>query len=95
MAAGPREGVPEMTEAEATHEGVRYVLEQKVILRLGTDGDPYDKMLDNRVATIHRILWDVDGKLYLGVTIDDDPGAELMRDTGRFHFFFVGEVELV
>jgi len=88
--------MPELDgEKEATHDGVTYTRGQSVILRLGTDGDPYDSMLDGRAATIHRILWDVDGKLYLGVTIDDDPGAELMRDTGRFHFFFVGEVELV
>ena len=25
--------------------------------------------------------------------MDDDPGQDLMRDTGRFLFFFAGEVE--
>jgi hypothetical protein len=26
--------------------------------------------------------------------VDDDPGQQLMRDTGRFLFFFAGELEL-
>jgi hypothetical protein len=25
--------------------------------------------------------------------VDDDPGQQLMRDTGRFLFFFAGELE--
>ncbi len=40
-------------------------------------------MLDGRTATIERIFVDYDGKTHLGVTIDDDPGQELMRETGR------------
>jgi hypothetical protein len=32
--------------------------------------------------------------MHLGVTIDDDPGQELMRDTGRYLFFFAQEVEV-
>ena len=41
-------------------------------------------MLDGRTATIERIFTDYDGKTHLGVTIDDDPGQDLMRETGRF-----------
>ena len=29
------------------------------------------------------------------MTIDDDPGQELMRDTGRYLFFFADEVEVI
>jgi hypothetical protein len=29
------------------------------------------------------------------VTIDDDPGRDLMRETNRFLFFFAPEVEVV
>jgi len=36
-----------------------------------------------------------DGKMHLGVTIDDDPGQDLMRDTGRYLFFFANEVEVI
>ena len=46
-------------------------------------------------ATIERIFIDYDGKTHLGVTIDDDPGQELMRETGRFLFFFAAEVEVI
>jgi hydrogenase maturation protease len=54
---------------------------------------PYDQILDGRVATLERIYFDYDDKLYFGVTVDDDPGQELMRETGRFLFFFTGELE--
>ena len=43
---------------------------------------------------VERIYFDYDDKLYFGVTVDDDPGQELMRDTGRFLFFFTGELEV-
>ena len=46
-------------------------------------------------ATIERIYIDYDGKVHLAVTVDDDPGQELMRETGRFLFFFAPEVEVV
>ena len=46
------------------------------------------------MATIERIYYDYEDKLYLGVTVDDDPGQQLMRDTGRYQFFFLGELEV-
>jgi hypothetical protein len=52
-------------------------------------------MLDGRTATIERILTDYDGRTHLGVTIDDDPGQDLMRETGRFLYFFAPEVEVI
>ena len=51
--------------------------------------------LIGRTATLERIYVDYDDRVHLGVTIDDDPGQELMRETGRFHFFFADEVEIV
>jgi hypothetical protein len=65
----------------------------KVVLRPGTDGDPYDKMLDGRAATVRRIYLDYDGRAYLGVTVDDDPMAEVLRESGRYLFFFADELE--
>ena len=50
-------------------------------------------MMDGRTATIQRIYLDYDGKAYLGVTIDDDPMAEVLRESGRYLFFFADEVE--
>jgi hypothetical protein len=80
-------------EAQVVVEGVTYRLGDKVLLRLADRPDPYDQLLDGRVATVERIYFDYDDKLYFGVTIDDDPGQELMRETGRFLFFFTGELE--
>jgi hypothetical protein len=74
-------------------DGVTYALGDKVVLRLEHRSDPYDQILDGRTATVERIYYDYEDKLYFGVTVDDDPGQELMRETGRFLFFFVGELE--
>jgi hypothetical protein len=80
-------------ESEAVVDGTTYRLGDTVRLRLVGRPDPYDRMLDGRSATIERIFLDYDDKLYFGVTVDDDPGQQLMRDTGRFLFFFAGELE--
>jgi hypothetical protein len=91
----PPDGLPDLRgEPEATVAGVTFHRGDKVRLRPGTEGDPYDRMLDGRVATIERILWDVDDRLHLGVTVDDDPGQDLLRETGRFLYFFPNEVEV-
>jgi hypothetical protein len=86
----PREGEPEATVA-----GVRFVRGSHVRLRPGPDADLHARLLDGRSATIERILVDLDGKVHLGVTIDGDPGQELMRETGRLLFFFGPEVEVI
>jgi hypothetical protein len=80
-------------ERQVEVDGVTYRLGDKVVLRLGHRTDPYDQILDGRTATLERIYFDYDDKLYFGVTVDDDPGQALMRETGRFLFFFTGELE--
>ncbi len=95
MASGPRApGAPHPGEERAIVDGITFVRGEKVRLRPGTDRDPFDRMLDGRLATIERLYYDVDDRLYVAVTVDDDPGQELMRETGRYLFFFVGEVEI-
>jgi hypothetical protein len=66
-----------------------------VVLHPGPEADFHARMLDGRQATLERIFTDYDGRTHLGVTIDDDPGQELMRETGRYLFFFAEEVEVV
>jgi hypothetical protein len=90
-AALPPDDPPGETHVDV--DGATYRLGDKVVLRLGDRSDPFDKMLDGRVATVERIYFDYDDRLYFGVTVDDDPGQQLMRETGRFLFFFVGELE--
>jgi hypothetical protein len=82
-------------EREVTFEGVTYRRGDKVILHPPQDADVYDKMLDGRTATIHRLFLRVDDRLHLGVTIDDDPMQEILGESGRFLFFFSEEVEVV
>jgi len=82
-------------EEEVVLDDVAYRRGDKVLLRLGARDDPYDRILDGRVANVERLYYDYDDRLYFGVTVDDDPGQELMRDTGRFLFFFAGEVEAI
>ena len=67
----------------------------KVVIRPAPDADIQARMLDGRLATIERIFTDYDGKAHLGLTIDDDPGQELMRETGRYLYFFAPELEVV
>lgn len=80
-------------EERATVDGVTFERGSTVVLRPGTDRDPFDKLLDGRSATLERIYIDVEDRVYLAVTVDDDPGQELMRATGRYLFFFASEVQ--
>jgi hypothetical protein len=80
-------------EQRATVDGVTFERGAKVLLKPGTDRDPFDRMLDGRRATLERIYVDYDDRVHLAVTVDDDPGQELMRETGRYLFFFAHEVQ--
>ena len=54
-----------------------------------------DLLLAGRSATIERILVDYDDHVHVCVTVDDDPGQDLMRDIGRFLYFKPTEVEVI
>lgn len=82
-------------EREVTIDGVTYRRGDKVVVRPAPSADVYDKMLDGRRATIHRLFWRVDDRLHIGVTIDDDPMQEILGESGRFLFFFSDEVEVL
>jgi hypothetical protein len=92
----PPPGLDEIKgEREVATNGSMVRLGDKIVLRPGTDGDVYDKILDGRTATVERIYRGYDERVYLGVTVDDDPGQDLLRETGRYLFFFADEVEPV
>jgi hypothetical protein len=57
--------------------------------------DIMDLALAGKVATIESIEQDFEGRLYLAVTIDDDPGKDLgvLRQPGHRFFFSPEEVE--
>jgi hypothetical protein len=91
----PRPREQPASEREALLDGHAVRLGDHVVLRLENRVDTYDRMLNGRTATIERIYLDYDDRTHFGVTIDDDPGQLLMRESGRFHFFFEGEIELI
>jgi hypothetical protein len=86
---------PRAGEEVADVDGVTFRRGAAVVIRPGADADLQARMLDGRTATIERIFTDYDGRTHLGVTIDDDPGQDLMRDSGRYLFFFAEEVEVM
>ncbi len=88
-------GHPNPGEPELELDGVTFRKGAKVVLRPGTDRDVYDRMLDGRRATIERLYLDYDDGAHIAVTIDDDPGQDLFRETGRYLFFKAAEVEAV
>ncbi len=87
-------GHPQLGEATATVDGLTIARGARVVLRPRAGGDTYDAILAGRNATIERIYVDYEDGVHLGVTIDDDPGQELMRDTGRYLYFKPEEVEI-
>ncbi|MCW3063213.1 MAG: hypothetical protein JWN32_385, partial [Solirubrobacterales bacterium] len=76
-------------------DGVTYRRGAKVRLRPGFGRAPQDSVWADRLATIERIYRDYEDGVHLAVTVDDDPGQELMRDIGRYLYFKPTEVEVV
>jgi hypothetical protein len=91
----PRPREEPATEKEALLHGIVVRPGDRVRLCLDDRVDTYDRLLNGRTATLERIYLDYDDRTYFGVTIDDDPGQLLMRESGRFHFFFTHEIELL
>ncbi|WP_030801336.1 hypothetical protein [Streptomyces sp. NRRL S-337] len=49
--------------------------------------DAQDLFLHGRTALVEAVLHDVDGGVHLAVTLEDDPGADIRREQGRFLYF--------
>jgi len=76
-----------VARADAYAEGT------KVRLRPTRGTDAQDLLYAGHVATVAGIRHDVDGTVFLLVTIDDDPAAELHDWYGRYHYYRLDEVE--
>jgi hypothetical protein len=85
----PTLGLPEVEV-----DGVTFHRGGRVVVRPGLDADLQARMLEGRIVTVERIFRDYDGRVHLGVSVDQ-PGQEIMRDTGRFLWFFPPEVEVL
>ncbi|MEU7006283.1 hypothetical protein [Streptomyces sp. NPDC046332] len=67
----------------------------RVVLRPGLRrSDAQDLFLDGRAALVEAVLHDVDGGVHIAVTVEDDPGADIRREQGRFLYFQPDEVEV-
>jgi hypothetical protein len=85
----PTRGIPEVEV-----DGVTFRRGGRVVVRPGVEADLHARMLEGRTVTVERIHRDFDGRVHLGVSVDE-PGHEILRDTGRFLWFFPPEVEVV
>jgi hypothetical protein len=90
----PEKRDPQLGETEATVDGVTYRPGARVRLR-AEGGTAQDHLLAGRTAVVERIYIDYDDAVHLGVTVDDDPGRELMRDIGRYLYFKPSDVEVL
>lgn len=69
----------------------------RVRLRPRGRADIFDLALDGRTAIVESIEQDIEGRVYLAVLVDDDPGKDLgaLRQPGHRFFFQPEEVEPV
>ncbi len=97
MPPAPPPGLEDPTrgEPEAVVGGITVRPGSHVVLRPGPQADLHARMAAGRRATIEKILVAYDGRVHLGVTVDGDPGQQLLRETGRLMYFFEPEVEVV
>jgi hypothetical protein len=67
---------------------------QRVRLRPRRRADVLDVALTDRTATIDRIERDVEGRVFVVVTVDDDPGRDLGARGALAHCFFFAPDEV-
>jgi len=67
----------------------------RVVLRPRGRADILDLALAGKTAAVEAIEQDFDGRVYLAVTVDDDPGKDLgvLRQPGHRFYFSPEEVE--
>ena len=79
-------------EGSVEIDGVIVARGSRVRLAPSRRADAQDFMLRDRAALVAGVYEDLDGRTYLGVTLEDDPAAEWMLGHGRYYYFFPDEV---
>jgi hydrogenase maturation protease len=76
-------------------DGVAVGRGSKVVLRPRAGGDVFDRAVAGKVATVEQIHADMDGRVHLAVTVEDDPGQDMgeKRRPGHRFFFAPDDVE--
>jgi hypothetical protein len=80
--------------AEVEVDGVVFRRGGRLVVRPGLEADLQARMLEGRTVTVERIQRDYDGRVHLGVALEDF-SQEILRETGRFLWLFPPEVEVV
>ena len=76
--------------------GVLYSKGDKVRLKLGQRrSDAADMLLNDRIATIEIIYTDYEDNVHIAVTMDDDPGQDMLRDLGIYRYFSPEEIVII
>src|SRR3954469_9707967 len=83
-----------MSMRTVTSGGVELGRGSKVVLRPRAGGDVFGAAMAGMLATVEAIHEDLDGKLHLAVTLEDDPGQALGADRRPGHRFFSGPDEV-
>ena len=81
---------------ECVHVGAAEIRQgDRVRLQPRGRADILDIALAGKTATVEAIEQDYEGRVYLAVTVDDDPGKDLgmLRQPGHRFFFQPEEVE--
>ena len=83
----------DLRAGEMVARAVPYAQGAKVRLRPTRGTDAQDLLYAGHIATVAGVRHDVDGTVFLLLTIDDDPAAELHDWYGRYHYYRLDEVE--
>ena len=69
----------------------------RVRLKLSRRADPFDMLLDGKIAIVEAVEQDFEDRVHVAVVMEDDPGRDLgeMRQPGHRFFFSLDEVEPV
>ncbi|MEA2479285.1 MAG: hydrogenase maturation protease [Thermoleophilaceae bacterium] len=76
-------------------DGVPVGRGSRVVLRPRAGGDVMDRAVNGKVARVEQIHQDLDGRVHLAVTVEDDPGQDMgeKRRPGHRFFFSPDDVE--
>jgi hypothetical protein len=75
-------------DARALSGGVELLPGARVRLRPRPGGDVFDLLLAGKTATIGSIEQDYEGRVFLSLTVDEDPGQDLGAEGKPGHRFF-------
>jgi hypothetical protein len=88
----PADEKPEKAAVEVG--GLRITRGARVRLTPKRRADAMDLFLAGRIAVVESVHHDVEDRVYVAVTVEDDPAADLQGRVGRFFYFDPDELEL-